>query len=396
MKEESKQWRKWLAAFGGAAFSISLLIGAFQVVVDPFGVWGSPVVRGFNGFKEGQRGSERVFKPYQYLAAEPSVVLMGSSRTNYCTPAKWPGVPDEKVYNLGLNGAHIPEERYYLDAALAAHRPEIVAFGLDLLQFNSVYNDPHEGFSYERLAMIAFSPPTALLYEIKETVFSADAISRSFDTVEKSASRPDLRYHVRGWNTRGMVTRKKRMRAYREILWRYHTKAYRRFQPSARNRKLFGKMVEAVRAAGATPVCYFQPLSADFLLSMEINGKTRHLEDLKRMSVEICPTWDFAYVNDVTSDRGRYNDPSHFKEDVGERVLEIVGTGANRVGDDFGVAIDERRVSRMLKRHRKRLEEWRKRNAAVEGILRRASKGMGAEEFEKRARKIPALTSPRR
>ena len=128
-KQKRKKWKIFLVAFVAV---LVLAVGGlytFQLVVDPFGIWGGPEIAGFNNFKSVQDKNERMWKIYEYYRMAPDVAFFGSSRINYCTPAEWPGVDDDKVFNFGLNAAHIPEESYYFKGALEAHQPTEAAEG---------------------------------------------------------------------------------------------------------------------------------------------------------------------------------------------------------------------------------------------------------------------------
>ena len=188
------KWKNWLLAFWATVFLCLGSVFFFQVTVDPMGVWSAASTAGFNNFKTSQEQTERIFKIYQYRGYEPEVVFLGSSRVNYCMPPQWPGIPDDKVYNMGITAAHIPEESFYFDAMLDTHLPKIVAVGIDLLQFSSRYNKPHKGFSEDRLWMVSFSPFTSFVEKAKETVLSFDAVRSSIDVMEASEENPDATY----------------------------------------------------------------------------------------------------------------------------------------------------------------------------------------------------------
>jgi hypothetical protein len=373
------------------AFGAVVLLGvgglyAFQLIVDPFDVWGGPVTAGFNNFKSVQDKNERLFKIYQYERMEPEVVFFGSSRVNYCTPAEWPGVPDDKVYNLGINAAHIPEEKYFFEYALETHQPRIAALGLDLLQFSAVYNKPHEGFSEERLQAVAASPLSAFFYKTRETVLSFDAIGLSFDVIEASEQKPDDVYHVRGWDTQRLKREFPSPRwKFRQQLYRYHTRTYRKFRQAKQNYRQFGEMVRFAKELGVEVVLYIHPVHADFLTSYDVNGKWRESERFKRRMVAHGPVWDFNYVNDISRDRSNYQDPSHFKADVARKIIEVLAKDAPIEGLDFGVRLTEDNIDRELRRQREVFDAWTAENAEMREALEDARRTRNRRRFDRRA-----------
>jgi hypothetical protein len=370
----SNKWRRWLVAFGALLVVLVGGVFAYQTRVDPLGVWGAEEIAGYNNFKVPQGGTERVFKIYQYLEAEPEVAFWGSSRLNYCTPTSWPDVADDKVFNFGIDAVHIPEQKYYYDAAMARHRPRVVVFGVDLLQFSQRFNDPREGFSEERLSMVALSPVTAFLYKARETVMSYDAFKLSLDTIEASEKAPKERYYINGWNSRGENRRTGPSRKYRHLLWKYHRGTYRKFRWSKGNWKLFRELVEWTREQGIEVVVYLNPVHADFLASYEVNGHWRSHEDFKRRLVALGPTWDFNYVNSVTRNRRQFIDPSHFKPDIGRRMVQIISAGEASPRGDFGVLLTKGNLGRELKSQRERYDAWVEQNPEAHALLKASTR----------------------
>lgn len=388
-KKKRKKWKIFLVAFAAV---VVLCVGglyAFQLIVDPFGVWGGPEIAGFNNFKSVQDKNERLWKIYQYDHMEPDVAFFGSSRINYCTPAEWPGVPDDKVFNFGLNAAHIPEESYYFSYALEAHRPEIAAIGLDLLQFSAVYNEPPESYSEERLQMVAGSPLTAFFYKSRETVLSFDAIERSFEVIEASEQHPDDVYHIRGWDTQRLKAKwPSKYWKFRQQLFRYHTRTYRRYRPARENFKLFAGMMDKARELGVKTVLYIHPVHADFLVSYEVNGKWRQSEQFKRALVKHGPVWDFNYVNDISRDRKNYQDPSHFKADVARKFIEVIAKDEPIDGLDFGMKLTRENIDESLKEQRRALDDYMAKNPGIRQLLEDARRTKDRRAYDRASRKV--------
>jgi len=388
-KKQRKIWKIFLVAF---VVLLVLAVGglySFQLVVDPFGVWGGPQIAGFNNYKSVQDKNERLWKIYEYYHLEPDVAFFGSSRINYCTPAKWPGVPDEKVFNFGLNAAHIPEESYYFNYALEAHQPKIAAVGLDLLQFSAVYNDPHEGYSEERLQMVAGSPLTAFFYKSRETVLSFDAIERSFDVMEASEERPDDVYHVRGWDTQRLQKKWATPRAkFRQQLFRYHTRTYRRYRPEPENFDLFAGMIKKAKELDVKVVLYIHPVHADFLVSYDVNQKWKLSEQFKRQLVKHGPVWDFNYVNDISRDRDNYQDPSHFVAAVAEKFVKVLAQDEPIDGLDFGMKLTAKNIDEALVVQRKALDDYMAKNPGIRQMLEDARRTKDRNAFNRAAVKL--------
>ncbi len=379
------KWKIWLLAF---LMTVLLCLGGitiYQVSVDPFGVWRSDTTAGYNNYKIAQKQTERVFKMYQYEMIKPEVAFFGSSRTNYCTPPEWPGVTDEKVYNFGITAVHIPEEKFYLDAALDIHTPGIVAIAVDLLQFSSRYNRPHKGYSEDRLWMMTFHRMTSLVSKLKDTVLSFDAIGSSMEVTEASERNPDATYYDRGWDTVRLTRWPTGRAKFRQILFRYHTNTYAKFRRSFFNYKKFEVMIESAKKKGVKVVMYTNPVHADFLMAYDINELWEEFEFMKREIVKLGPLWDFNYINDVSKNRDNYIDPSHFKISIGRRITSILGNNASEEGKDFGVILTEDNIEKILIEQRSAFDEWKTRDTAVYYMLEEAREDRNKARFHQKA-----------
>lgn len=381
-------WHKFLVVFLLCVGVFAGAVAIYQIRVDPFGVWGFSPLSGYNNFKSAQEKNERLFKIYQYEKAKPDVLLIGSSRLNYCTPAKWPGVPDDLVYNMGINAVHIPEEKLFFEHALKTHRPKIVAIGIDLLQFSSRYNHIQKGYSEERMAAVSTSSLSAMLFKLRETVYNFDAIIQSKEVIDASMKNPRLTYHERGWDKMRLETPWPGRSKYRQILFRYHTKTYRLFRRSQKNYVLFFEMVKAAKEKGINIVMYINPVSIDFLTCYEVNGIWSEFERMKRRLVKLGPVWDFNYVNDITIDRENFIDPSHFKATIGEKITSLLAKNASDRKDDFGVLLTHENVKKTLRWQRDRYEQWMLDNPESVEMLKEARKTKNRRLFNNRAIRI--------
>jgi len=88
---------------------ILLFFGGFNFVVDPYAVFNSIRITGFNEYKSEINNKVRPSKIYQPLSLSPEVLIVGNSRVemgfdpkNPCLSKLWAG-----VYNLGVPGASV-------------------------------------------------------------------------------------------------------------------------------------------------------------------------------------------------------------------------------------------------------------------------------------------------
>ena len=125
--------RIWL----GALIALLALVAAFNLVVDPYLVFGMPRIAGFNALKPGAETHERMVKTYQLERRRPVTVILGSSRAdNGIDPASrfWPARL-RPIYNLAIDGASQPELLAFLREAWATGRLKGAIVQLDFENF---------------------------------------------------------------------------------------------------------------------------------------------------------------------------------------------------------------------------------------------------------------------
>ena len=369
--------------------TVLILLGPllwYQVRVDPLFTWSTPLEVGYNFYKPAQKTTERVFKPFQYRAMQPEAVMFGSSRVNYIMPATWPGVDDDKVFNYGINAAHIPEEAAFFHSALGTHEPRIISIGLDMLQFSAYLNKFQTGFSWQRLHMVRWSPVTAFLQNLADTVVSFDALSHSLETVKANGElKAEKHLFHRGWNTLGNK-RHYRLGEYKRVLWKFSHGTYRKYQFSEANYALYQEMAEAAQQTDAELYIYINPIHCDFLATIYLTGKWEEFEDFKRRMVAVSPVWDFNYVNTVTRSRDNFIDPSHFLPRIGERMKRIM-TGKEPPAD-FAFILDKENLEERLRQQRAAIEDWMKNHPRMTALLQRSIKTRDDAEFQRLAGNI--------
>lgn len=106
-------------------------------LVDPYGMFATPRIAGFNALKPAAGTHSRIAKAYQVEALRPVTVILGNSRPEMgIDPALGCWREDERpVYNLGLPGAGIDMQVAYLRHAVADGRVAQVLIALDFADF---------------------------------------------------------------------------------------------------------------------------------------------------------------------------------------------------------------------------------------------------------------------
>jgi hypothetical protein len=100
--------RAFLAIWAVSLVGLALLVGALNLIVDPYEVFGVPRIAGISLLKPITKNHAMLAKTFQVARAHPVTVLIGSSPVHIGVDAAaqaWP--PDMRpVYNYGIPGAY--------------------------------------------------------------------------------------------------------------------------------------------------------------------------------------------------------------------------------------------------------------------------------------------------
>jgi hypothetical protein len=376
----------WLLVF--ATLSITLLSGvlAFQLNIDPFGVWGSTVRPGINNSRTGQVNTDRMFKPYQLIRTSPAVVFLGTSHVEYGLPPRWHGVDPERVYNFGIGTLNVKEALAYAEFIAAVRSVRIVAIEVDPVMFGGNFNSPFPGFSQSRLNALAQCPVRGQLTKLKETVFNFDAAAQSLDTIAASRLKPTHRfYDDAGWFVHRGEVPGPIPSSYRSLMWNYAKGYYRRRPHPPEAFKLFSALVSRLKQKNIEVVLFTSPLSIDLQMIMDAQGQWNFFESIKRQVVTIAPLWDFGGINSVTRNLRNYSDGSHYLGKVGLRMIDVMSGGEKSVArlpsDDFGVLLTQRNVEPQLQRLRADMEQAKAETPLIYKAFENANRNGNQTEF---------------
>lgn len=131
---------RFLADFAVATLIIAAILGGFNVLMDPYLVFGTPRISAFNAVKPSVDTQEWLMKAYQSSRMHPRTVILGSSRTDVGldpASATW-STEQQPVYNLSLAGAGAADNVRYLKHLVASNggtTPNVLVVGLDFENF---------------------------------------------------------------------------------------------------------------------------------------------------------------------------------------------------------------------------------------------------------------------
>jgi hypothetical protein len=183
-----------LATFGVAV----LLVAAFNVAVDPYGVFGTPLIDDFNTVKVRAGQHAELFKAVGVGARRPDTIILGNSRAEVGFDpgsSAWPR-SSAVVYNLGIPGTGLRTAADMLSYASASRTPAVVVFGLDFPDF---LNDPAITTVPATVEVVPRTRRIAIS-EFAASTLSLGATANSFQTLIKQADPNAARITSLGFN----------------------------------------------------------------------------------------------------------------------------------------------------------------------------------------------------
>lgn len=372
---------------------------AVNLTVDPYGVFGSPRVAGFNAQKAKASAYTPLVKAHQIERARPVTVLLGTSRVDIGLDpvhAAWPGQA-RPVYNYGLPEASILTMPQQLSHALQVGTLRTAMVGLEFQDFlRGRLPDGHQPDEVES-RFLALAQERSQWRRIQQATIDSftaamtlGALLDSVGTValQRSASAGDVT--DAGLTSETPYSDLVRKDGHHDLFLQKDLGIVRARQHAAR--VLAGRqgdfaelaqlraLIELCRARGVELKLLIPPYHAHYLEIVDATGLWGRFEDWKRALVKVVAEyqaqpgpaislWDFASYDEYTTepvpakgDRKTnmqwFWEPVHFKKALGDIMLaRMLGQDSR----DFGVELTAASVEPRLAAARQQQAAYRAR-----------------------------------
>lgn len=393
VEAETDPWLRFVKAWLSGTVVVLLLIAGLNVAVDPFFMFGVPLICGFNQYKPATQGREVLAKPALLLQVKPHTVLVGTSKVqvglNPNSPVWQP--EDQPVFNAGLPGRTSPATLATVETALAAasvHRVLVLLEPADLLEppapFTPAVAFGHTGWSR--------------LQDMLNATLTRDALEASFQTLAGQWTdiprglRPDGQMYdgifrgPTGAEGPGALFGQKMPLNAEHIANIAHRLA---IQPSVSVAQLsvVQQIIALCQAKGVALDLALAPVHADLLRLIDLAGlwpRYLFMRELLVQTIAEAPgpvrLWNFtgfnAYSTEPVPLLGRrapalrwFWEPNHFRPEYGELLLETIyhgreGIGALLTPDDLA-ALNQAQTTAMERDHAAQPAEWARAAAAL-------------------------------
>ena len=402
------------------------LVVAFNAVVDPYLMVGTPRMSGINAHRTKGVMDMPLLKAYEVFRVRPHTLILGSSRVGFGldpTSLSWP-TADRPVYDLGLLGGD-PETAYrYLQNVNETNRLTAVVLGLEFSMFVSSRNailaqETEAHLSTTRDGRQRSGKTWIYFRDFLDTNFSLSTLLASMSTVYSNISDDSTDIVAGGWNAPEydqFIARSGVYPFFSEIDLNYfHWYAHRHWrQDSLLSVKA---IIEYCQAHGIRLIVVLHPSYVDELEMLDLLGLSGEVEDWKRALVRVTTPyraagnhaplelWDFCEYDSYTTEpapRGKQSlqwfvDAIHYRPALGEKILQrIFGSGET----NFGIALTANNVESHLADIRERRQVYRETRSQdatrVRNVYDAALKWEAREEWPDRTQLAasPATQTP--
>jgi hypothetical protein len=356
---------------------LATLVGGFNALVDPYLLFGSPRIQGFNERKPGVETQERLMKAYQVTRAAPHALLLGTSRVDLGLDTRhsvWPASA-RPAYNLGIAAADPYTSLRYLQHVSATGKPDLVILGLDFEYFLSSGSGEHSNaldfesrLSVDRNGAVNGGQRLQHARDLFQGLLSLDALLDSIDTLNANR-RPDSAdlapsgdLSEAGLRSDAVELGSSSLFAQRDLR---NIRFYYGKTKSNEGMADIQGIIDLCRQRGTRLILFINPVHADMLETFDLLGLWPAYESWKRDLVAMLAQqpgstgaialWDFSgydsYTTESVPNASRdvlhwFWEPSHYTKELGDKIIErLFGGGDGTYGVLLTPATIESRIA---------------------------------------------------
>jgi len=359
---DEQSHKRFLGLLAAIFLFVFLLGSGFNYLVDPYGLFGTRRIDGFNERKPAASERVRVTKPYMAARAQARTVIGGNSRPEMgIDPQSACWTTDEQpVFNSGIPGADIAMQTRYVQHAAERGQAQRIFFGVDFFDFLvDVSTMPTGNIDWERLEKnyagrldqrTGFGFPLSLqqLDDRFSGLVSLVALGDSIKTVTAqrdvdSATRredgfnPGLDYRPIIRNEGQAVLFSQKNREVRERLQRRNLGIHGADGQQALPLQALRRFLQWSKDHNIEVVLFINPYHADYLTQIELTGNWALFETWRQQVAVIAaehavPLWDFNAFDRYSTESPPapgdkrhqlqwFWEPAHYRQELGDLML---------------------------------------------------------------------------
>lgn len=368
-------WKKYSLKILVFVPLISLTIGLFNWLIDPYDIFSSPKIRGFNINKPEVNTHVRLYKALKLQIIKPKIIFMGTSRALEGMDPLNQNLMSNKAWNSAISSGLPFEYEMYIDLAIKNGAKHII-LGADLFAF---YGKDLTMSGMDKESFESFRPLKYTL-SIDALISSMKSVGNKNGCVYLHTGRENpislqKKCDTAGGHKKYFINSEK---TYPEV---NYGKLFSRSQTA--HWQAFERILDKAQRNDVKITIYISPSHArqwevlDLTQGWEVFEEFRKKLVITNKKVAIQNSkppfelWDFSGYSKLTTEsipddpKTRmkwYWDSSHYKKELGDIVLDRMFDGNFSSGQnypDFGVKLTSRNVEAHLAKLRAERQLWR-------------------------------------
>jgi len=374
-------------------------VAGINYIIDPYGLFGTFRINGFNALKPVAGESVRIIKPYQVSRIKPKTLIIGNSRPEMGLDPNHRCWPADKrpVYSMTIPGSSVYMQIRCAQHALADHAVRMVLLVVDFLDFlikpgvgQDPYKWPPAAAEFEdRLLVNVLGQKNdnffrQSLKDYLAGIFSLNALDGSINTLigqinPNASNRTELGFNpARNYldiihhEGQYVLFKQKNNEVVSRLLQNDWSIYHKGFLWSA-DMEALRQFIQYAKIRNIKLIVFINPYHADYLNSIEQTGKWPLLEEWKRAMTRLVneqegvELWDFSGFNQYTVEEPPaandtrtvmqwFWEPAHYRKELGDKMLArmLAGEGCVQPVEDreFGTLLSMNNIEQQLARFR--------------------------------------------
>ncbi len=360
--------KKWLVAFVCTVLAFGLLTLAFNVLVDPFGVFGDVI---FHWDSYSQTLNPRVGK-IEYLdrhCDEYDSYIIGCSSTSSFPVEELDEYMDARFYNLFTYGADMLDSEDFVRYIIKNYTVKNILLNV-YIDNGHTYDDPgidnltgamHARVDESSLAAFywkyLFLDPNYAIDKVR-SFFKDELLAEPYDVFDVKTGCYDKRERdaepISGLEEYEAIEQYSGFADYPT----YHVP----LKKTAQAMESLVRIKEMCDEAGVNLIVVCGPVYSGYMQGVD----RQEAEEFYTSLAEVTDYWDFS-ISSVSTEPRYFYDLTHFRNCVGSMALaRMFGNGDVYVPEDFGVYVTRENAVELVERNdavfasRPRTDEWTK------------------------------------
>jgi len=355
-----KKWSKKLIGFIFLSFAKTVL---FNFIVDPYAMFNTVKIDGFNKIKN-HTINDAMSKFYNARNSNPTILLIGTSRTEHIHPKYLAKYEDGKIYNLAIGGSGLSTHKKNIEYFIKNYKIKTIVYGVDFFSF-SPYNKPSASSKYSRYENYFYN-------DYLDSLLGFKTLRRSIRTVKENLrNKENKREYDIGWATFAndyshinllgdKYIRKninKILKVFSIAKDSFNYEAFKEPQSIDKNLLQLSEIIQLCNENKVKLHLFIPPIFSEITDLIYHKKYDRTYKYWKKSLAQYGNIYDFSGYNSITKDLHYYIDGSHYNKEVGKLILaKIFNDQSIKVPDDFGIILNKNNIDDILKNQEKEVK----------------------------------------